>query len=192
MRNYFAFMLALAISLPICAKQPAAQSAPPAKAAAQQLPADPASREQVMELFDALEVTQQMNSMMETMQKTMRQAAPSSDLTQQQKTDLDKLDKELYVKIMNSDLLSNMVEAMIPVYQRHFTHADVQAIINFYSSPVGQKLLHEQPQILKEIMPQLMSQTQQRMEAILKDMNYTERMQQILDQGHAANTGNPK
>jgi hypothetical protein len=125
------------------------------------------------------------------MEKTMRQAAPSN-LSDQQKTELAKLDKELYVKVMNSDLMSNMVEAMIPIYQRHFTHADVAAIINFYSSPVGQKLLHEQPQILQELMPTLMTQTQQQMQTIVKGMNYTERMQQILDQGHAANTGDPK
>jgi hypothetical protein len=192
MRKYFLLTLVIAISLPLCAQQPATQSAPPAKTPAQQLLADAASREQLMEMFDVLEVTQQMNSMVETMEKTMRQAAPVSNLSDQQKTELAKLDKELYVKVMNSDLMSNMVEAMIPIYQRHFTHADVAAIINFYSSPVGQKLLHEQPQILQELMPTLMTQTQQQMQTIVKGMNYTERMQQILDSGHTESKVSPK
>jgi hypothetical protein len=192
MRKYFIAVLAVAMTLPVWAKQPPARSTPPAKPAAQQLPADAATREQLMELFDVLELTQQMNSVMETMEKTMQQTAPTANLSDQQKADLDKLNKELYVKIMNSDLLSNLVEAMIPAYQRRFTHADVDAIINFYSSPVGQKLLHEQPQIMQEVMSKVMSATQQQMQTVLKDMNYTKRMQQILEEGHAQTTPNPK
>jgi hypothetical protein len=126
------------------------------------------------------------------MERAMQQTAPTANLSDQQKADLDKLNKELYVKIMNSDLLSNLVEAMIPAYQRRFTHADVDAIINFYSSPVGQKLLHEQPQIMQEVMPKVMSATQQQMQTVLKDMNYTKRMQQILEQNHAQTSANPK
>ena len=191
MRKYCLFILVIAISLPLSAKQPPAQSAPPKPA--QSLPADAASREQLMELFDVLEVTQQMNSILETMEKSMRQNQPASaSLSEQQKADLDKLNKDMYVKVLNSDLLSNLIEQMIPVYQRHFTHADVDAIINFYSSAVGQKLLHEQPSILQELMPKVMSQAQEKMQSVLKDINYNQRLQQILDEGRTQTSANPK
>ena len=191
MRKYCLFILVIAISLPLSAKQPPAQSAPPKPA--QSLPADAASREQLMELFDVLEVTQQMNSILETMEKSMRQSQPAlASLSDQQKADLDKLNKDLYVKVLNSDFLSNLIEQMIPVYQRHFTHADVDAIINFYSSAVGQKLLHEQPSILQELMPRIMSQAQEKMQSVLKDINYNQRLQQIMDEGRTQTSANPK
>jgi hypothetical protein len=41
-------------------------------------------------------------------------------------------------------------------------------------------------------MPAIMAQTQQQMQTIVKGMNYTERMQQILDQGHAESKVSPK
>jgi hypothetical protein len=34
-----------------------------------------------------------------------------------------------------------LLDAMIPVYQRYFTHSDIKAIHEFYGTPTGQKLL---------------------------------------------------
>jgi len=47
---------------------------------------------------------------------------------------------------------NEMLQAMVPVYQRHFTKGDVNALIAFYSSPTGQKMLHELPSIMSEAM----------------------------------------
>ena len=41
---------------------------------------------------------------------------------------------------------------MIPIYQRHLTKTDLDAVIAFYSSPVGQRLLKETPVITSEAM----------------------------------------
>src|SRR3954451_18982493 len=42
------------------------------------------------------------------------------------------------------DLLPDeMIEAVIPVYQQHLTHADIRGIIDFYNSEPGQKYLKE-------------------------------------------------
>ncbi len=41
---------------------------------------------------------------------------------------------------------------MIPIYQRHLTKTDLDAVISFYASPVGQKLLKEQPAMMAESM----------------------------------------
>jgi hypothetical protein len=34
-----------------------------------------------------------------------------------------------------------LLDAMIPVYQRYFTHSDIKAINEFYGTPAGQKRL---------------------------------------------------
>jgi hypothetical protein len=48
--------------------------------------------------------------------------------------------------------IDEMMDAIVPIYQRHLTHADVGSIINFYNSSAGQKLLKEQPAIMAESM----------------------------------------
>lgn len=53
------------------------------------------------------------------------------------------------------DLIKGMptdeiVQAMIPAYQKHFTRSDIEAMNAFYSSPVGQKVLQELPAVLQE------------------------------------------
>ena len=58
-------------------------------------------------------------------------------------------------KAAMDDLIKNMpsdeiMQAMIPAYQNHFTKGDLAALNAFYSSPVGQKVLHELPSVLQE------------------------------------------
>jgi uncharacterized protein len=75
--------------------------------------------------------------------------------------------------------LDEMIDAMIPIYQRHLTKADVDEMIRFYSSPVGQKLLREQPQILQESMQAGAAVQQKRMDEI--KMKIERRVQTIMD-----------
>jgi len=39
---------------------------------------------------------------------------------------------------------------MIPIYQKHFTEAEIQAINDFYQTPAGKKLIKEMPDIMQE------------------------------------------
>jgi hypothetical protein len=47
---------------------------------------------------------------------------------------------------------SDMVEMVIPIYEKHLTPADIDAIIAFYSSPAGKRLVEKQPLILADTM----------------------------------------
>jgi hypothetical protein len=46
--------------------------------------------------------------------------------------------------------LDEITQAMIPAYQKHFTHGDIEAMNTFYASPVGQKVLQELPAVMQE------------------------------------------
>jgi len=52
--------------------------------------------------------------------------------------------------------MDEMMQAMIPAYQKHFTHGDIEAMNAFYSSPVGQKVLQELPAVMQEGMQEMM------------------------------------
>jgi hypothetical protein len=46
--------------------------------------------------------------------------------------------------------VDEMFDAMVPIYQRHLTSADLDSIVTFYRSPAGQRLLKEQPAMMAE------------------------------------------
>ncbi len=54
--------------------------------------------------------------------------------------------------VFKSMPIDEMVDAMIPIYQKHLTKSDVDGIIAFYSSPVGQRFLKVQPAMMTEAM----------------------------------------
>jgi hypothetical protein len=53
-------------------------------------------------------------------------------------------------KAMQVLSIDELLEAMVPVYQRHLTHSDVRIIIDFYNSPTGQKMIKETPTMMAE------------------------------------------
>ncbi len=57
--------------------------------------------------------------------------------------------QDVTTKIFSAD---EMLDVMVPIYQQHLTHADVQSVIEFYTSSAGQKLLKEMPAMVTESM----------------------------------------
>jgi hypothetical protein len=99
---------------------------------------------------------------------------PMHDMIHQQAMkDQDKLppDFEAHVNqivddMMNTMPVEEMLQAMVPVYQKHFTRGDLKSLTAFYSTPVGQKILHEMPQISAETMQSMMPIMQKQMAAM--------------------------
>ena len=48
--------------------------------------------------------------------------------------------------------MNEFTEMVIPIYERHFTHDEIEQLIAFYESPIGKKLIKVQPQIAIESM----------------------------------------
>src|SRR5262249_28877129 len=55
-------------------------------------------------------------------------------------------------EIMKDMPIEGLLDDMVPVYQKHLSKADVDAMGAFYSSPTGQKLLKEMPSMTAESM----------------------------------------
>ncbi|MFI5115522.1 MAG: DUF2059 domain-containing protein [Terriglobales bacterium] len=51
------------------------------------------------------------------------------------------------IKVLSID---ELFDAMVPVYQRHLTHSDIRTLVEFYSSPTGQKMIKELPAMMAE------------------------------------------
>src|SRR5712664_4240877 len=122
---------------------------------AQQSPADaPATKEDVQKYLEVMHSREMMDAMSKPMHQMMHE---------QFLKDKDKLPpdfEERMNKIMDNYLKSmpvdELLESTIPVYQKHLTKGDINALVVFYSSPTGKKLIQELPAITAEAMQSIM------------------------------------
>jgi hypothetical protein len=127
--------------------------------AAQQVAADaPATKEDIQRYMQTMHSRELAEKMMDAMIKPMHQM-----IHEQYVKAKDKLPPDFESR-MNRRLDENfksipwdeILATTVPVYQKHLTKGDVDALIAFYSTPTGQKLIQEMPQILAESMQNMM------------------------------------
>jgi hypothetical protein len=138
----------------------------------------PATKEDVEKYLHAVHSQDMMRKMMDAMVKSMQQMTHDRYLK-----DKDKLpaDFEARTNKMMDDMVKDMpfdemIQAMVPAYQKHFTKGDMDSLLAFYTSPTGQKLLRELPAITAESMTAMMPIMRQHMDAM------TRRLQQQTDE----------
>src|ERR1700728_1028192 len=121
---------------------------------AQQSDADaPASKADIERYLDAMHSREMMKSMMVTMSVQLhkvvhQQMEKQSNLPPNFEAKMDKKTDDIF----NNFPVDDLIDVMIPVYQKHLTKGDVDAMVAFYSTPTGQKLLKELPAITAESM----------------------------------------
>jgi hypothetical protein len=116
--------------------------------------ADAPSKEDVSQFMDLMQVRARMIQITNGMKDGMKAGAEAglkqqiANPTPEQIARVDALADSVFRDFP----LDEMIDAMIPIYQRHLTKTDLDAVIAFYSSPVGQRLLKETPVITSEAM----------------------------------------
>jgi hypothetical protein len=131
---------------------------------------DAPSKEDVKKLFDVMASREQMAQMMQQVFAQMR----SMNREQYKKRNPDTSEADLArMDHESEDLIKNfpideMLSDMIPIYQRHFTKTEIDGLTAFYSSPVGQKFLHEMPAVTSESMRAAYPKIQAAVDAALK------------------------
>ena len=136
-------------------------------ACARQNPADtPATKEDIERYLHVMHSREMMANIVDAMAKPMHQMVHEQFLK-----DKDKLppDFEARMNKMMDDMFKSMpwdemLDAMVPVYQKHLTKGDVDAMVAFYSTPTGQKLIKDMPAIVAESMQSMMPIMRKQME----------------------------
>jgi hypothetical protein len=139
-------------------------------ALAQQPPADsPATKEDIERYLQVTHTREMMKQIMDAMAKQARQMAReqvsknAQNLPPDVETRMDKMMDDM----LKDFPIEEMLQAMIPVYQKHWTKADVDAMVAFYSTPTGQKILREMPATMAEAMQAMNPIMQKRMKAMM-------------------------
>jgi hypothetical protein len=147
----------------------------------------PASKEDIEKYLDTMHSREMMKSTMAAMTKQMHQMT-HAELQKQPNLPPDfeaRMDKMMDDMIRDFPI-DELIQAMVPAYQRHLTKGDVDALTKFYSSPIGQKVLNEMPAMTADAM-QAASGIVQKMMAKMQ-----ERLQSELAQAQKETDGNSK
>jgi hypothetical protein len=130
----------------------------------------PATRDDIVKLFDVMKVHEQVRAVMESVakqQRTMMHDMIIKKYPDSSEEDLRGADSYM-IDFMKSFPMDAMLDDMIPVYQKHLSRTDVAAMTAFYSSPSGQKLLQEMPAMTAESMQAMAPRLQTMMDDLMK------------------------
>lgn len=156
MPRVLGLLLVLLSVSPAFGQQTVAEAAAQSRAAAEakKAAAEPPSREQVLKLFDVMQITQTLDTMIAATKAQSRELADQMigermpNMTEQQKQQFHGMVDDVMREALGPETLKEMLAATVPVYQKHLTKGDLDAMMAFYSSPVGQKILREQPALI--------------------------------------------
>lgn len=136
---------------------------------AQQNPSDtPATKADVEKYLQAIHSRDMMNQMIDAMSKPWHDMVHAQYMKNKDKlpADFEAQTIKMMDDMMRSLPWDDMLQAMVPVYQKHFTKGDMEAVTAFYSSPAGQKLLREMPALMADSMEVMMPILQKHIEAV--------------------------
>jgi hypothetical protein len=162
--------LVAALTVPAFAQQPPVASA-----------ARP-TRQEILNLFDAIQLKRTLSSSQEMAMKNavsvaqqMFQQSAGAD----NKAQMDEMLKGVMEDVRRAFSIDEMVEAVIPIYQRHFTSADIDAFLAFQNSPVGKKMTDLQPVMMKESSEAVTAIQQRALPELMKKLD--ERVRKALE-----------
>jgi uncharacterized protein len=122
-----------------------------ASVVAQTTDSNPATRDDVILYLQTMHSNDMIHKVMEVMSASTLQSMHDEFVKQKGlPADFDARMRKWIDDLMRNMPVDEMEQAMIPAYQKHFTHGDIEAMNAFYSSPVGQKVLHELPDVMQE------------------------------------------
>jgi uncharacterized protein len=130
----------------------------------------PATKEDIQHLFEVMQIHQQMRQVMDAMMK--QQSAMIRETLKQRypKTSAERIARadQMIAETMKDMPMDAMLDDMIPIYQRHFSKADIDAMSTFYASPTGQKMMREMPALTSESMQASYAHLQKQIDDIEK------------------------
>jgi hypothetical protein len=138
--------------------------------------AAPSTRADILRLFDVMQIREQMRNVMEQViqqTKTMSHEAIKNrrpGITAEELARMDAMSEQT----MKEFPIEGILDDMIPVYQKHLTKTDVDAMIAFYSTPTGKKILREMPAMTAEGMQAMYPRLQKQMDETMKRVEQME------------------
>lgn len=113
-----------------------------------------ATKDQVIQLLEVTQARNRVEQLIDGMRKQGRLGAEAAfkqkipDATPEELARVDAIADLLFQDFS----VGEIIDTIIPIYQKHLSKTDIDGILSFYATPAGQKLLKETPAILAESM----------------------------------------
>jgi len=115
-------LIALCLLCPICPAEPSAADA---------------KRQAIRNLLEVQGASKNATRMLDMMIASLKRSNPN-------------VDAKFWVAFRKKIDPNDLIELIIPIYEKHFTVEDIHQVTAFYKSPVGRKFVSLQPQIMQE------------------------------------------
>lgn len=133
---------------------------------------EPATLADVERYYDVMQMRDQMKQLTTIMSHQTKQMMHEAMQNQPElPPGAEERINALYEKILKDMPTEELLQSMAPIYAKHFTTNDINAIIAFYSSPVGKKMVSETPAIAQEAMQASLGTMQKYMKGSMDDLN---------------------
>jgi uncharacterized protein len=114
----------------------------------------PASKDDVERYLETIRSHDMLKKISQTMSQGMQQMLHEQYLKHKDELPAD---YETKMTARMNEMFENMpwdemMQAMVPVYQKHLTKGDVDNLVAFYATPTGAKMLNDAPVIMQESM----------------------------------------
>jgi len=108
-------------------------------------PAKEAAIRKLQELRgDRRNANQLMDTMVNSMKPLMTKALPPGEYR-------DQLIELFFERLRSKNLAEDILDEAVPIYDRYLSADEIRALIEFYESPVGRKLVDVTPQLMAEV-----------------------------------------
>lgn len=127
-----------------------------------------ATKEDIQKFLEVMHSRETLAQMVDAMATPMHQMIHEQYLKDKDKlpADFEARMNKMMDELMKAYPWEEMLQAMVPVYQKHLTKGDVEALIAFYGTSTGQKLLRELPAITAEAMQVMMPLLRKQVDAL--------------------------
>lgn len=110
------------------------------------------TREEVLKFFEVMRIRttmEQVRAAAEDQARTSLRDMVSDELPGATPAQIAEL-QGMVDKMIGAYTIDNTIEDLVPIYQKHLTKSDLETTTAFFSSPVGQKYLDQEPVITGE------------------------------------------
>jgi hypothetical protein len=130
-------------------------------------------KDDIRELFTLLDPGQMIDKIFENMIDVFKHHGNTQIRQENQEEFTAYLTKE--VKEMTDNIIN---EHMLNIYDKYFTHEEIKALIKFYKTPAGKKMITTMPAIQKDIMTIMMNkhipEFQEKIQRKMEELNRRE------------------
>jgi hypothetical protein len=106
--------------------------------------------EDIKELMELMDAEKTIDAMMDNMIPIFRQQATMLLKSEEGQEAMEDFMDFMLAKV--KEVSKGMLDDMIPIYDKHFTHDEIKGLQAFYATPLGKKLLDKTPELSQDIM----------------------------------------